>query len=173
MLLDAAPNKRLCKLIVTFPENFTHLLLWVLKWSELPKMLPPPFPIIQTASNSVWLHISPSDSVFFFLFVFCELFSYQHKSVVFFTDPLSVVFCCHRTASCWRTVSWWSWWREPGSFGTSSSSLICCSAPSWRNRLEGKKNLLIFLILRDEIHWHASSRLAAMLTNKSKISNDS
>lgn len=62
--------------------------------------------------------------------------------VCFFLADLNATVCrCCRTVSCWRTVSWWSWWREPGSCATSSSLLTFCSAPSWRNRLEGKENI--------------------------------
>lgn len=43
-----------------------------------------------------------------------------------------------RTVSFWGIASWWSWWKVPGNYVTSSSSRTCCSVPNWRSRLQGE-----------------------------------
>lgn len=49
--------------------------------------------------------------------------------------------CVRRLVSWWRMASWWKYQKAPGSFGTSSSSPICCSVPRWRRRLWGESTL--------------------------------
>lgn len=81
------------------------------------------------------------DLMIVFLSTLIELMKFEIHGWSWYFDCLGshcFPFPVGRTGSCWEIASWWSWSKAPGSSVTSSSSLTCCSAPSWRNRLQGE-----------------------------------
>lgn len=93
-----------------------------------------------------------------------------------FTTTVNTEFC-YRPVSWWRMASWWRCRKAPGSYGTSSSSPICCSVPRWKRRLWGESTFILWqceklwarLSLTSPPHPHSHLKNAKMMCESQKV----